>query len=75
MVCAGIYRLLAMNDTAYGLVLLWALFAVYQRQETWPVGIAAAVGCILCGAGAIITLFRMKPILVKGDYMHQYAEL
>jgi hypothetical protein len=57
------------RDTAYGVVLVWALVAVYANQERWPVGVAALCFAAVNGVAVVLSILRRRKALVQGDYL------
>ena len=73
--CAGTFLTITQRDTAYGIVLVWALVAVYANQERWPMGITA-LGCVAVNAVAVVlSVLRRRQALIQGDYVDGYSEL
>ena len=72
---AGTYLTVTQRDTAYGVVLVWALVAVYANQERWPMGVAALLCVAVNAVAVILSVLRRRRALVQGDYVDGYSEL
>ena len=72
---AGLYATLVQRDIAYGLVLVWALVAVYAKQQRRPVGVAALVCAVANLVAAVVSILQRRSALVEGDYIQAYSEL
>ena len=72
---AGTFLTITQRDTAYGIVLVWALVAVYANQERWPMGIAALVCVAVNAVAVVLSVLRRRQALVQGDYVGGYSEL
>ena len=71
----GLYAAIVQRDTAYGLVLAWALVAVYAKQQRRPVGVAALVCAAVNLVAAVVSVLQRRSALVEGDYIQGYSEL
>ncbi len=69
MCYAGVFCTINQRDTAYGVVLVWALVAVYANQERWPVGVAALCLAAVNGVAVVLSILRRRKALVQGDYL------
>lgn len=75
LVFSGSYLTITQRDTAYGVVLVWALVAVFAKQERWPIGAAALVCVAINGVAVVISILRRRSALIQGDYVAGYSEL
>jgi len=66
----GLWVLLAHKDTAYGLTLLWALVAVYEKTESIAVqhGCLLAIAVVLLGCLASVLKRRERDDIAVGDW-------
>jgi len=56
----GLWALFAHKDTAYGLTLLWAFVAVYEKTESTPVQHTALVAIALVLLGCLASVLRKQ---------------
>lgn len=71
----GAFLTVTQKDSAYGVVLVWALVAVYANQERWPMGVASLVCIAVNGVAVVLSILRRRRALIQGDYVDGYSEL